>query len=138
MRKVKINLFLSVLFGSFLLVGSIVPAFGQNNSKIGDEIIVEHDRGNFCNGVIEAVYNYPSGNNYSVKAKCDNSAYPESVYADASMIRARPGARKPVQQGDDPNPIGKRDKHRQLINVRDDSETNTNVSTEDLDYFFGK
>ncbi|MGI9106990.1 MAG: hypothetical protein ACR2G4_12175 [Pyrinomonadaceae bacterium] len=149
MTRRKLILFLSGFFCLFLLAGSIFPAFASGDEyKKGDEVTVDiyGDGKKVCNGIVEEVYRYPSGTFYSVIWNCGDG-YSRSNTGVVPLDRLRPRggggeAKKPPVEKDNSNPARNDDTNRKPEVTRDDgdreSDSETTVSTEDLDYFYGK
>ena len=134
------QLICSLMFG-LLLAGSVVSAFAQDKYNKGDEVIVDiyGDGRQVCNGVVEELYSYPSGTFYSVMWDCgDGYSRSNTGQVPASRLRPRGGTKKTT---DNTNTGGNNGIKSEPVRNRDDdnnSESETNVSAADLDWFFGK
>lgn len=133
-----------LVFGLFLLAGSAVEVFAQY--KKGDAVIIDlyGDGREVCNGVVEEIYKYSSGTTYGVKWDC-GSGYSASNQGmvPANRLTPRGGTKKPVESNSNVNTNSTRQKPvRQPVvrNDDDDADSNSrsNVSAADLDWFFGK
>lgn len=131
--------------GLFLLLGSTLTTFAQNYKK-GDEVIIDiyGDGREVCNGVIEEIYKYSSGTTYGVRWDC-GSGYSASNSGNvpANRLTPRGGAKKPGVPNANSNPNPTKPVRKPVVrNDGDDDEneadSKNNVSTGDLDWFFGK
>jgi hypothetical protein len=143
MKKQNAKTVYLLMFGLILLIGSAVPTLAQNKYKKGDEVIVDlYGNGKeVVNAVIEEVYNYTAQTSYSVRYT-DRYGNSQSAYLEESKIRPRGGTLTSDTSSVNSNPNSNNEIKRKPVTKRDDDEDNyatkTNVSAEDLDWFFGK
>lgn len=137
-KQVTKNLILIWTIGLIVLVGSVMTVFAQNYKK-GDEVIIDiyGDGREVCNGIVEEVYKYSSGTTYSVKWDC-GSGYSASNTGSvpANRLTPRGGAKKPSVPNVNSNPTPTKPVRKPV--VRNDDDSKSEVSTDDLDWFFGK
>ena len=128
-KRRNANLLCALMFG-LLLAGSVIPASAQDKYKKGDEVIVDiyGDGRQVCNGIIEEIRRYSSETFYSVIWDCgDGYSRSNTGQVPAKRLSRRSGAKE--------NPP---DEDNRPDTTDDDSNATTNVSTADLNWFFGK
>lgn len=142
-KQIAKNLIVVGIIGLFLLVGAVAQIFAQNYKK-GDEVTIDiyGDGREVCKGVIEEVYKYSSGTTYAVKWDC-GSGYSASNMGvvPAKRLTPRGSAKKASVPNANSNPIPTKPVRKPVVRKDDDEDkddSKNNVSTGDLDWFFGK
>lgn len=136
------RLFCSLMFGLLLLAGLTVPAFAQDKYNKGDEVIIDiyGDGRQVCNGVVADLYPSSSGMFYLVKWDCgDGYSASNSGMVPPNRLRPRGATRKPeVSNG---NSNSRKPTRQPVIEEEEeeaDEDEDSEVSADDLDWFFGK
>lgn len=139
-RQIIKKIVLISMFGLLLFAGSVVQVFAQNYKK-GDEVIIDiyGDGREVCNGVVEEIYKNSSGTTYSVKWDCGSGySASNSGLVPANRLTPRGGTKKPSVPNVNSDSIPTKPVRKPVVRNDDDNDSKSEVSTADLDWFFGK